>query len=60
MNYLNDEAAAVGKGANTVISLLHHFLQQGKVNVGLHADKCTGQNKNNAMLQVQCHIVIRM
>ena len=55
INYLIDEASAVGKGANTVISLLHHFLQHhrlGEVNVGLHADNCTGQNKNNAMLQV--------
>ena len=56
INYLIDEASAAGKGTNTVISLLHHFLQHhalGEVNVGLYADNCTGQNKNNAMLQVQ-------
>ena len=56
INYLIDEASAVGKGANTVISLLHHFLHHhglGEVTVGLHADNCTDQNKNNAMLQVQ-------
>ena len=27
VNYLIDEASDVGKGANTVISLLHHFLE---------------------------------
>ena len=55
VNYLLNEAIDVGKGANTVISLLHHFLQHhglGEVELCLHADNCTGQNKNNAMLQV--------
>ena len=55
INYLIDEASDTGKGANTVISLLHHFLQHhglGEVNLGLHADNCTGQNKNNSVLQV--------
>ena len=48
INYLIDEASDVGKGANTVISLLHHFLEHhglGEINVGLHADNCVGQNK---------------
>lgn len=56
MNYLIDEASDVGKGANTVISFLHHFFQHhslGEVDVGLHADNCVGQNKNNAVLQVR-------
>ena len=51
-----DEASDVGKGANTVISFLHHFFQHhslGEVDVGLHADNCVGQNKNNAVLQVR-------
>ena len=55
INYLIDEASDVGKGANTVISLLHHFFHNhgmGEVTVGLHADNCVGQNKNNALLQV--------
>ena len=49
INYLIDEASDVGKGANTVVSLLHHFFQ---VDVGLHAYNCVGQNKNNTVLQV--------
>ena len=43
-----------GKGANTVISLLHHFLAHhavGEVELKLHADNCSGQNKNNTVLQ---------
>ena len=55
VNYLIDEASDTGKGANTVISLLHHFLEHhglGEVEIGLHADNCAGQNKNNAVLQV--------
>ena len=53
INYLIDEASDVGKGANTVISLLHHFLEHhglGEIDVGLHADNCVGQN--NVVLQV--------
>ncbi len=55
VNYLIDEASDTGKGANTVISLLHHFLGNhalGENELGLHADNCSGQNKNNAVLQV--------
>ena len=55
MNYLIDEGLVTGKGANTVISLLHHYLEQhslGEPSVSLNADNCTGQNKNNAMIQV--------
>ena len=43
ITYLIDEASDVGKGANTVVSLLHHFFQHhslGEVNVCLHADNC--------------------
>jgi hypothetical protein len=49
-----DEAVSVGKGANTVISLLHHYLDHysyGEQHLHLHADNCSGQNKNNTMLQ---------
>lgn len=55
MNYLIDEAVATGKGANTVVSLLHHFLANhglGETDLSLHADNCVGQNKNNVVLQV--------
>ncbi len=50
INYLIDEAVDVGKGANTVVSLVHHFFGThglGEKYVHLHADNCVGQNKNN-------------
>lgn len=55
VNYLIDESCDTGKGANTVVSLLHHFLEHhalGETELGLHADNCSGQNKNNTVLQV--------
>ena len=55
INYLIDEAVDTGKGANTVISLLHHFFENhglGEKHIHLHADNCVGQNKNNAVIQV--------
>ena len=57
VNYLVDEAYDTGKGSNTVISYLHHFLQHhclGEENLQLHADNCVGQNKNknNMLIQV--------
>ena len=55
VNYLIDEASDTGKGANTVVTLLHHFLGHhslGECELALHADNCTGQNKNNTVLQV--------
>lgn len=53
MNYLTDEAGDCGKGANVVISQLHHYLDNhgfGETDLYLHTDNCTGQNKNNCML----------
>ena len=50
VNYLIDEASAVGKGANTTISYMHHYFQNlglGETWVHFHADNCSGQNKNN-------------
>ena len=53
VNYLIDENDNPGKGANCVISMLHHFLES-KTNANqdilLHADNAVGQNKNNAMI----------
>ena len=49
MNYLIDEASNTGKGGNTIISLLHHFLAThslDETSVHFHADNCCGQNKN--------------
>ena len=50
VNYLIDEASDVGKGANTTISYVHHYFQNhglGETKAHLHADNCSGQNKNN-------------
>lgn len=44
-----DEGQNVGKGGNCVIFLLHHFLSVhalGETKLFLHADNCSGQNKN--------------
>ena len=54
VNYLIDEASSSGKGANVVVSLLHHFLETygvGEDHLELHADNCAGQNKNNIMMR---------
>ena len=53
INFLTDESGEVGKGPNTVISRLHYFFDVhglGETDVYLLADNCTGQNKNNAMM----------
>lgn len=49
-----DEAEEVGKGANTVVSLLHHFFEHwgyGEKDAVLQMDNCAGQNKNNTMIR---------
>ena len=61
INYLIDEAVDVGKGANTVVSLIHHFLEThglGENHVHLHADNCVGQNKNNTMMHVSIQLIL--
>ena len=53
INFLADESGEVGKGANAMISLLHFFFHMhglGEKHVHIHADNCTGQNKNNAVI----------
>ena len=53
INFLIEEACDTGKGANNIISKLHYFFTKysfGEEDVYLHADNCTGQNKNNAMI----------
>ena len=53
INFLTDEAGDCGKGANAVVSRLHYFFDHhglGEKDVYLHADNCTGQNKNNCMV----------
>lgn len=54
INYLIDEGVDMGKGANSIVSMLHHFFSQhglGERTVHLHADNCSGQNKNATMVQ---------
>ena len=54
MNYFVDEAVNTGKGANSIISMLHHFLHThnlGETDLLLHADNCSGQNKNRFVMQ---------
>ena len=53
MNFLIDEAVLTGKGANGTISLVHYYFEKfglGETEVHLHADNCSGQNKNNYFL----------
>ena len=54
VNFLTDEAGECGKGANNVVSRFHYYLEthglSEKVAL-LHADNCTGQNKNSCMVQ---------
>ena len=52
--YIIPEACAVGKGSNVVLSLLHHYFDNfglGETECMCHADNCSGQNKNNFMMQ---------
>lgn len=54
VNFLTDECGEVGKGANSVVSRLHYFFDKhglGEQQLYLTADNCTGQNKNNTVLQ---------
>ena len=54
VNFLLDESVHTGKGANTVVSMLHYFFDHygvGECGVHLHADDCSGQNKNSCMMQ---------
>ena len=53
VNFLIDEAASAGKGANATISYVHYYFQHhglGETDALLNADNCAGQNKNNYFL----------
>ena len=51
--FLIDESEQIGKGSNTVVSLLHAYFSLhglGERQATLQADNCVGQNKNKAMI----------
>lgn len=51
--FLTDESEFSGRGSRTVISFLDAFFSLhglGEKTVRLHADNCTGQNKNNYVM----------
>lgn len=53
VNFLMDESHNVSKGSSAVISYLHYFFEHyslGEIEVDLHCDNCSGQNKNNYVL----------
>lgn len=57
VNYLIDENDIVGKGANSVVSMVHHYLEANALpsqELLLHADNAVGQNKNNCVMQYLC------
>ena len=59
--YIIPECLASGKGSNSVISYLHHFLETfslGESEVFFRADNCTGQNKNRFTMSYLCFRVL--
>ncbi len=57
VNYLIDENDVAGKGANSVLSMVHHYLDSHTLpsqDLFLHADNAVGQNKNNFVMQYLC------
>lgn len=61
VNFLIDECDNVGKGANSVVSMLHYYLENHghhAQNISLHCDNCCGQNKNNCVVQYCCWRVL--
>lgn len=52
VNYLIDENDFPGKGANAVVSMVHHYLDSKLTTCQkllIHADNVVGQNKNKAI-----------
>lgn len=51
-NYLVDESYSIGKGPNSVISMLDDYLERHpSKKVIIFADNCVSQNKNNALVR---------
>ena len=50
VNFLIDEAASAGKGANATISYVHYYFANhglGETDVHFNGENCSGQNKDN-------------
>ena len=62
VNFLVDESVLTGKGANSTISLVHYYFGKfglGETDAYIHADNCSGQNKNNYFLwYYACRIIV--
>ena len=61
VNYVIPECTVTGKGANSVVSMVHHYLSHytlGESVLYIHADNCVGQNKNNTVMQYLCWRVL--
>lgn len=57
VNYLIDEQAYTGKGANETVNYLEHYFKNHAIKskqLYLHCDNCRGQNKNNCVMQYLC------
>ena len=51
--FLIDECEQIGKGSNSVVSLLHAFFKlhgMGETYATLQADNCVGQNKDKTIM----------
>ena len=51
--YLIPESVVIGKGSNAVMSYLDHYLDNyvlGEEDFIIHADNCSGKNKNNFLM----------
>uniref|UniRef100_A0A1X7TRE4 DUF7869 domain-containing protein n=1 Tax=Amphimedon queenslandica TaxID=400682 RepID=A0A1X7TRE4_AMPQE len=63
VTYLVDDVMDTGKGANTAVRYIHHYIENQGINasiIHLNADNCIGQNINNTVIQylawrVQAH-----
>lgn len=59
-NFVIPESCSVAKGANSIVSYLHYYLENhglGEKHLYLHADNCVAQNKNNI---VTCYLTWRI
>jgi len=59
-NFLIDEGCKIGKGPNSVISMLNHYLMKNipkDASIILYANNCSGQNKNQTVVGYLTYLV---